>query len=348
MQGTYVLVDYNGTSSCKVDITYFPFDDQKCILRFGSWIYSGLWMNYVTMHQDRPIDLGNYVNNSEWDLLSVILNKNIRTHSCCPDPHPDLTYLLHIRRKTFYYIFNIIVPCIMLFILTLLTFWLPLTSGEKITLGLSVFLAFSMFMLLIAEEVRATSEAVPLIGIYLCVVMTMTSLSVIMAVIVINVYNHGTKAKRAPPWVRKLVLDWMSRPLGIRHHLERLVHTSHRDSKRDRNECTKVAENRIHPTDIDLSINSRSQNKAISKIVDAMSKDDDNSEQEMYYRKMVVAEWQRIAAVIDRVLFWIYFLGTIASYVVILIIIPGKNYTEWDAEVKQVRAMQNSQGFTLQ
>ena len=55
----------------------------------------------------------------------------------------------------------------MLSILTLLTFWLPPTSGEKITLGLSVFLAFSMFMLLIAEEVPATSEAVPLIGMFL-------------------------------------------------------------------------------------------------------------------------------------------------------------------------------------
>ena len=135
-----------------------------CVCRFGSWIYSGLWMDYVTMYEDRSIDLSSYVNNSEWDLLSVVMNKNVRTHSCCPDPHPDLTYTLHVRRKTFYYIFNIIVPCIMLSILTLLTFWLPPTSGEKITLGLSVFLAFSMFMLLIAEEVPATSEAVPLIG----------------------------------------------------------------------------------------------------------------------------------------------------------------------------------------
>ena len=43
MYGTYVLVNNNGTvlwpvpvklkSSCKVDITYFPFDDQICILR---------------------------------------------------------------------------------------------------------------------------------------------------------------------------------------------------------------------------------------------------------------------------------------------------------------------------
>ena len=28
-------------SSCKIDITYFPFDDQVCYLRFGSWSYDG-------------------------------------------------------------------------------------------------------------------------------------------------------------------------------------------------------------------------------------------------------------------------------------------------------------------
>lgn len=176
MRGNYVLVNHDGTiiwpvpvklkSSCKVDIKYFPFDDQLCILRFGSWIYSGDWIDYTTMYNDTPVDLTTYVNNSEWLLLSISLKKNIRTHSCCPDTHPDMTFTLHIRRRTFYYIFNIIVPCSMLSVLTLLTFWLPPTSGEKITLGLNVFLAFSMFMLLIAEEVPATSEAVPLIGKY--------------------------------------------------------------------------------------------------------------------------------------------------------------------------------------
>ncbi|GFR58637.1 neuronal acetylcholine receptor subunit alpha-10 [Elysia marginata] len=28
-------------SSCKIDITYFPFDDQSCELKFGSWTYDG-------------------------------------------------------------------------------------------------------------------------------------------------------------------------------------------------------------------------------------------------------------------------------------------------------------------
>ena len=68
------------------------------------------------------------------------------------------------RRRTLYYLFNIIFPCLWLTVLSLLGFWLPPDSGEKITLGITVLLAFSVFMLLIAENMPATSEFVPLIG----------------------------------------------------------------------------------------------------------------------------------------------------------------------------------------
>ncbi|XP_071156262.1 neuronal acetylcholine receptor subunit alpha-10-like isoform X2 [Mytilus edulis] len=423
MQGTYILVTYDGTvlwpvpvklkSSCKVDITYFPFDDQECILRFGSWIYSGKWMDYQSTSNATPIDLTSYVNNSEWDLLSVTLRKNIRRHSCCPDPHPDLTYILHIRRKTFYYIFNIIVPCVMLSILTLLTFWLPPTSGEKITLGLSVFLAFSMFMLLIAEEVPATSEAVPLIGIYLCVVMTMTSLSVIMAVMVINLYNRGIKTKRAPMWLRIFALRWMSKPLFLKHDLYKIASTisleeekeglylckkhkiqnqkpSRWKSVSDQNQMmvpssssvrfrnrskSETASNEAdveleetiwlkndeiheHPSQLreteyttNRSINN---NKKESKFIESNTQIKEvairpdaevelnlnaiqcKTRNELVKRKFIVAEWQRIATVVDRVLFWFYFLGTLASYLIILVFVPNSKYSEWSDAIDDV------------
>ena len=50
-------------------------------------------------------------------------------------------------------------------VLTLLVFCLPPESGEKIALGITVLLAFSVFMLAIAEKMPETSESIPLIGI---------------------------------------------------------------------------------------------------------------------------------------------------------------------------------------
>ena len=35
-------------SSCKIDITFFPFDDQICHLKMGSWAYDGFQVKLFT------------------------------------------------------------------------------------------------------------------------------------------------------------------------------------------------------------------------------------------------------------------------------------------------------------
>ena len=34
-------------STCPVDVTYFPFDDQTCILKLGSWTYDGFQVRII-------------------------------------------------------------------------------------------------------------------------------------------------------------------------------------------------------------------------------------------------------------------------------------------------------------
>lgn len=61
--------------------------------------------------------------------------KNVNMYACCPEPYVDVTFTIQIRRRTLYYFFNLIVPCVLISSMALLGFTLPPDSGEKLTLG---------------------------------------------------------------------------------------------------------------------------------------------------------------------------------------------------------------------
>ena len=149
-------------SSCTVDITYFPFDEQVCSLKFGSWSYDQAQVDLV--NKTAEVDLSNYVTNGEWLLTDTYIIRNEMVYPISPAVYPDVTVHFVIHRRILYYILNIILPCVWLNMLSLLSFCLPPDAGEKITLGITVLLSYSVFMLLVAENMPQTSEFVPLIG----------------------------------------------------------------------------------------------------------------------------------------------------------------------------------------
>ena len=135
----------------------------------------------------------------EWELKGITVERNVRTYPCCPDEFfPDVVFYIYIRRRILFYLINIIFPCVLLSIISVMTFWLPPDSGEKITLSITVLLAYSVFMLRIAEIIPATSEMVPLIGIYLTITMTLTSMSIVLTVFVLQLHHTTQYSPRIP------------------------------------------------------------------------------------------------------------------------------------------------------
>ncbi|XP_066516043.1 neuronal acetylcholine receptor subunit alpha-7 isoform X1 [Hoplias malabaricus] len=211
---TNVLVNASGTcqyippgilkSTCYIDVRWFPFDVQKCDLKFGSWTYNG-WLLDLQMQE---VDISTYIPNGEWDLVGVPGKRNELYYECCKEPYPDVTFTVTMRRRTLYYGLNLLIPCVLISGLALLVFLLPADSGEKISLGITVLLSLTVFMLLVAEIMPATSDSVPLIAQYFASTMMIVGLSVVVTVLVLQFHHHDPQGGKMPKWVRVILLNW--------------------------------------------------------------------------------------------------------------------------------------------
>ena len=56
-------------------------------------------------------------------------------YECCVEKYPFVMFEIHIVRRTLYFVVNLIFPCILISLMTILGFSLPPDSGEKIGLG---------------------------------------------------------------------------------------------------------------------------------------------------------------------------------------------------------------------
>ncbi|KAM9817054.1 neuronal acetylcholine receptor subunit alpha-3 [Neosynchiropus ocellatus] len=223
---TKALLRYNGDvtwippaifrSSCRIDVTYFPFDYQNCTMKFGSWTYDKAKIDLVLIGSS--INLKDFWESGEWVIIDAPGYKHDIKYNCCEEIFTDITYSLYIRRLPLFYTINMIIPCLLISFLTVLVFYLPSDCGEKITLCISVLLSLTVFLLVITETIPSTSLVIPLIGEYLLFTMIFVTLSIVITVFVLNVHYRTPKTHTMPCWVRRVFLGllpkvmFMTRP----------------------------------------------------------------------------------------------------------------------------------------
>ncbi|NXO65720.1 ACHA2 protein, partial [Phainopepla nitens] len=201
-------------SSCSIDVTFFPFDQQSCKMKFGSWTYDKAKIDLENM--DHHVDLKDYWESGEWAIIDAVGTYNSKKYDCCTEIYPDTPFYFVTRRLPLFYTINLIVPCLLISCLTVLVFYLPSDCGEKITLCISVLLSLTVFLLLITEIIPSTSLVIPLIGEYLLFTMIFVTLSIIVTVFVLNVHHRSPSTHAMPRWVRRFFLDLVPRWILMR------------------------------------------------------------------------------------------------------------------------------------
>nr|CAD7458212.1 unnamed protein product [Timema tahoe] len=194
-------------SSCTIDVTYFPFDQQTCIMKFGSWTFNGDQVSLALYNNKNFVDLSDYWKSGTWDIIEVPAYLNIYEGN-----HPtetDITFYIIIRRKTLFYTVNLILPTVLISFLCVLVFYLPAEAGEKVTLGISILLSLVVFLLLVSKILPPTSLVLPLIAKYLLFTFIMNTVSILVTVIIINWNFRGPRTHRMPPWIRVVFLYYL-------------------------------------------------------------------------------------------------------------------------------------------
>merc|ERR1739846_176884 len=211
-------------SSCEMDVEYFPFDEQTCVMKFGSWTYDGFQVDL--RHQEHEcteynpivsigVDLSEFYMSVEWDILAVPAIRNVKFYTCCDEPYLDITFNITMRRKTLFYTVNLIMPCMGISFLTVLVFYLPSDSGEKVSLSISILLSLTVFFLLLAEIIPPTSLSIPLIGKYLLFTMILVTFSVVVTIGVLNVNFRTPATHKMAPWVKSIFVEVLPKFLFI-------------------------------------------------------------------------------------------------------------------------------------
>uniref|UniRef100_A0A1I7W8U1 Acetylcholine receptor subunit alpha-type unc-63 n=1 Tax=Heterorhabditis bacteriophora TaxID=37862 RepID=A0A1I7W8U1_HETBA len=206
--------DYGG-----VDVLYVP---SETIWLPDIVLYNNADGNYqVTIMTKAKLSYNGTV---EWAPPAIY-----KRYPCCESPFIDITYEIHLRRKTLFYTVNLIFPSVGISFLTALVFYLPSDGGEKISLCISILISLTVFFLLLVEIIPSTSLVIPLIGKYLLFTMVLVTLSVVVTVVTLvriatdswiiclfetlrkkyleNVHYRSPTTHTMPRWLRRLFID---------------------------------------------------------------------------------------------------------------------------------------------
>ncbi|XP_067019146.1 neuronal acetylcholine receptor subunit alpha-10-like isoform X3 [Acropora muricata] len=192
-------------TSCRFDVRDFPYDKQRCKLKFGSWQFHSKQLDLFRKQENAPV-AKDRVDNGEWKVTGIKIDKNVIKYDCCPnDLYPDITFVINLQRRSLFYTYHLVIPNFIITLLAFFSFYIPVECGERLSFVITVLLSMTVFLLLVAESIPPTSEAVPVIGMFFTSSIIEVALALIATGVSLKVYYSYLYGKGLSPGVRKLL-----------------------------------------------------------------------------------------------------------------------------------------------
>ena len=169
-------------TTCDIDVTYFPFDTQECVLELMP-----IGLRYEDMNlTSHAINTLYFSENNVWVLKSTSVSM------ARLGPQPYAKYLLMLERRYTFYILNLFSPVLILAFLNAMVFVLPADSGERVGYAITCLLSLSVYMTFAEENLPNSSQPLPIITFILLAYIVISTLISVGTVIGLRLHLHDS------------------------------------------------------------------------------------------------------------------------------------------------------------
>jgi hypothetical protein len=164
---------------CKVSVRYYPFDTQTCELILYVSDEDVTSVNF----SGHEVKVGKFMENSEWYLLEVS-SKTMEFFNT------SFVYnYIKVKRRAEFTVYTMILPLFTLALLNVFTFLVPIESGEKGSLAITLFLAYGFFITITRDSLPHNSLQVSFYVLYLAILLMLSVFTVIYVIVEYKIYS---------------------------------------------------------------------------------------------------------------------------------------------------------------
>ncbi|KAK6169438.1 hypothetical protein SNE40_020495 [Patella caerulea] len=190
----YILsIQHNGTilwhvggsveTHCKLNVRTFPFDTQICSIEIAQW---SSYVSQVRLAAHGHLESCMFEPSGTWKLAGL----SVKEETICGGLQQMLKFELTLTRLPMFYIIAIIIPVCLLTILNPVVFLVPVESGEKISLAISILLSYSVILASLTQELPEVSDNISVLGGYVCSMLCLKVITVVSSVGIVSLHHR--------------------------------------------------------------------------------------------------------------------------------------------------------------
>ncbi|XP_068574807.1 5-hydroxytryptamine receptor 3A-like isoform X2 [Cebidichthys violaceus] len=168
----------NAEVNCEVNLFNYPFASDECPVAIQTWSNQGCGTDLV-FGKLKNVD-GSH---GDWRTDNVTL-KNVRS---------DRNYIMvELSIKETNPFITLLLPSILIIIADMVSFALPLGGGERNCFKVTLVLSFTMFLIILNDQLPGDGQCSPVIRIHFCVCLILLVVSMLLSMLLTRLSTDGT------------------------------------------------------------------------------------------------------------------------------------------------------------